>query len=313
MSTSSAWDYMICANLPPETRELGSLAVGDIDGDGLPEMILGGNDGLFWFRPDTHAIGKIGPGHFHVGLVVEELDGRPTVVCGEATSAPGQPEAWGLTWYRPSSPDLSAPWQKGWIAGFPEGGPHDIVFYDLDGCGERELVTIACYTATPGVFAFKRGPDLNQPWQKIEILQEVFAEGLAVGDLDGDGLPEIVNGPDWFHMPPGGAFAGRWTRRAFAPNFREMCRTALVDITGSGRPDIVIADSEYMDGFLSWFENRLVEDPDHPWREHRLEEGLIYTHSLDVHRSATTRAPFPAAADGPNVHIFVAEMDAGGW
>ena len=56
-----------------------------------------------------------------------------------------------------------------------------------------------------------------------------------------------------------------------------------------------------MDGKLSWFANRMVEDPKHPFVEHQLETDLIYAHSLAIRR------------DAEGVHILVAEMPQGGW
>ncbi|HUT56514.1 MAG TPA: VCBS repeat-containing protein, partial [Phycisphaerae bacterium] len=68
-----------------------------------------------------------------------------------------------------------------------------------------------------------------------------------------------------------------------------------------GRPDIALVDSEYFEGQLSWFENRLLEDPANPWIEHRLERGLVYAHSMHVRR------------EGRAAKIFLAEMAGGGW
>jgi hypothetical protein len=76
-----------------------------------------------------------------------------------------------------------------------------------------------------------------------------------------------------------------------------MCRTATVDIAGRGPPDIVIAESEYMDGHFSWFEN-------HPFRiasvgRARIDR-LVYAHSLE----AGTRKTRP--------HLHRRDND-GGW
>lgn len=106
--------------------------VGDLDLNGQNEMILGGDDGLFWFNPRSYRLGKIAPGRFHVGMAIETIDVRPAIICSKAISMPGDGEQWRLVWYRPGGEDLRAPWQNGWIADFSEGGPHDILFADLD-------------------------------------------------------------------------------------------------------------------------------------------------------------------------------------
>ncbi len=261
---------------------------------------------LIWFKPHNFEYGLIDTGHFHVGVALEDvdLDGKLEVVVGKELYPQEGPhmEDYALVWYKPGQ-RLEDPWMQHTIAPTFGGGPHDILFADVDGDGEREMASIACYSNTPGIFLFKPSKDRTQPWKKYPVQEGIFTEGLNLGDLDGDGRLEIVCGPDWYHMPDAGPFSGHWQRHIYAPNFREMCRTALIDITGNGRPDIVITDSEYMDGFLSWFENRLIEDPDHPWVEHRLEDGVIYSHSLGAYREP----------DGAMRESFVGEMEKGGW
>lgn len=294
------WELMILDG-KADLINTGCLSAADIDGDGKGEMFIGGTGGLLWYRPDTFEKGVIAKGNFHVGMVMEDVDGcgQPELFVGEESSTPG---TWMLSWYKPGK-DLSQPWENYVIDPAFEGGPHDIVFADLDGDGENELISIACYTPTPGIFAFKRGQDIKSPWTKYPISEGFFTEGLSIGDITGDGRLEIVCGPDWYTQPTGGALSGHWVRHTYAPNFREMCRTALTDITGNGRLDIVITDSEYMDGYLSWFENRVIEDPENPWIEHRLEEGMIYSHSLEIKQDPRTKETL----------IFVAEMAKGGW
>jgi hypothetical protein len=301
------WELTIL-NASFSASRFDSLGAGDIDGDGRMELVVGG-DGLCWYRPQTHEHGLISPYYTHVGVLVADIDGdgRLEVACGSAdsqldkTSPMKTPPENQIVWFKPPV-DLRENWERYLLDPSYEGHAHDILAVDIDGDGELEIVSIACYTSTPGVFIFKRGADITRPWKKHVVSTEVFAEGLQVGDINGDGRAEIICGPDWYLPPPEGPLSGPWTRHTYAPGFREMCRTALVDVTGSGRPDIVIVESEYLEGRLSWFENRLLEDPQLPWPEHRLLEDLVYGHSLDVRQM-----------EGGGISIMLGEMEKGGW
>ena len=299
---TSHWDRIILDAAPPVTS-LGSLVVGDIDGDGHMEILTGGTGGLLWYRPDTYEKGVVAGGHIAVGLALDDVDGDGMleVVAGVRDD---DRSVWTIKWYKPSqAQDLSQPWAEHLVDAENNGSAHDIIFHDVDGDGEQEMVANAAYCKVPGVFIYKRGPDPTQPWHKHTVNEGIFSEGLRAADINGDGRVEIVHGPDWYSPPPGGPFAELWERSVFAPSFREMSRTALVDITGNGIDDIVIAESEYVDGKLSWFENRLTENADTPWIEHELEDELNFAHSLEAWRDPDT----------DQVHIFVAEMAAGGW
>jgi len=296
------WDLCILDASPP-TKNLGSLAVGDIDGDGKIEVVTGGDGALLWYRPDTFERGIIARGHFQVGLVLEDLDGDGImeVVAGEMNMGKG---IWRISWFKPEE-DLKKPWARHILDPSCKGigGAHDLLFVDLNGDGERELIANATYSKVWGLFIYKPKKDLTAPWRKHTVQTGFAEEGLTAADIDGDGRIEIVHGPDWYSPPPEGAFSGPWKRRVFAPNFREMVRVALSDITGNGREDVVIAESEYPDGRMSWFENRLVEDPENPWIEHKMDRGLNFAHSLGAYRDPNSG----------KLRVFLAEMAKGGW
>ncbi|MCD4699126.1 MAG: VCBS repeat-containing protein [Phycisphaerae bacterium] len=301
MSTVIPWEQTIIeGSLPVKT--LSCSTVGDIDGDGHAEVFVGGEGALFWYRPATGERGIISEGYFHVGSTLADIhgDGRLGLVCGQNMAPGSWPGEWTLVCFKPGD-DLNDPWEKYVIDPHTDGGTHDVIFADVDGDGRCELLANACYTKTPGVFIYKPGDDPKAPWHKHAVQTGFIEEGLEVADLNGDGRVEIISGPDVYFCPEDGPYSGPWRRMIFAPSHREMCRLKPLDITGNGRADIVIVDSEYIEGQLSWFENRLVEDPEHPWVEHRIERGLKYAHSLEVRQK-----------DGKSV-IFSAEMAGGGW
>ena len=141
------WELMILDG-NTDFNSTGCLAAADIDGDGNEEMFIGGNGALVWYRPATFEKGVIAYGNYHVGMALEDVDGcgLPEIFVGEENPNTGK---WMITWYKPGK-DLSQPWERNIIEPAFDGGPHDIVFADLDGDGEKELVSIACYTSTPG-------------------------------------------------------------------------------------------------------------------------------------------------------------------
>jgi hypothetical protein len=305
VSENSYWDRIILDAAPP-VLDLGGLAVGDVDGDGRQEIVVAGNGVLLWYRPGTTERGTIAEGRFVVGLALEDVDGdgQLEVFAGQGMPVQDDPETtvWEIAWFDPGTA-LDAPWSRHVVATGCNGSAHDILFCDVDGDGLREMIANAAYCAVPGVFLYKPGQDLEAPWAEHTVVTGVFSEGLSAGDLNGDGRIEIVHGPDWYVAPGAGPYAGTWVRQVYAHAFREMCRTALVDVTGDGRLDIVIAESEYPDGRMAWFENALVEGQG--WIAHRMEAGswpLNFAHSLQAWDDA-----------GGRPYVFVAEMAAGGW
>ncbi|HET6487305.1 MAG TPA: VCBS repeat-containing protein, partial [Spirochaetia bacterium] len=164
------------------------VVVGDIDGDGKPEVIVGEGEAL----PDKRAELRFGGAGIH-----------------------SRTKDWSIAWYKPGA-DLRGPWATGLIDPRFEGHVHDILLADIDGDGTRELIAISCYSDHPGIFILKPGRDPHRPWTKHAVSEGIFTEGLSIGDLDGDGRLEIVCGPDWYKAPLAGPLSGHWTRHTFA-------------------------------------------------------------------------------------------------
>ena len=103
---SNLWELQSFHELPPTVEQLGSLAVGDLDGDGRVEVVVGGEGALLWYRPDTHELGTIAEGHFHVGLALEDLDGdgKLEVVAGRMNPST---RTWTIVWFKAGA-DLSS-------------------------------------------------------------------------------------------------------------------------------------------------------------------------------------------------------------
>ncbi|MFN7994520.1 MAG: VCBS repeat-containing protein [Bryobacteraceae bacterium] len=298
------WDLMLLDADPEEMIEPDSTAVSDIDGDGKLELLIGGRGGMLWYRPATFEKGVISRGEFHCAMAVLDLDGdgRKEIVAGRVV--PGSnPPRWALYWFKPSK-DLKSLAAEHIIDPDLGGGPHDVIAVDLDGDGKLEIVANAMYTATPGLYAYKPGADVTEPWKKQVVQTGLSAEGTSAGSIEGQGKVDIVSGPYWFSPPAAGPFSGQaWGRHQVAPGFREMCRSAVIDVNADGRQDVVVAEDEYPDGRISWFENRGGADPRNRWVEHPIEDRLYFPHTLQLWRDSKTH----------DLNLFLAEMNAGGW
>lgn len=293
--SSEYWELSI---LDGEAR---CAVFGDFDGDGRLEIVTK----LRWFRPETHDRGEIEGGipFDAVGVVAGDIDGdgRAEVVSVTLLDSPterksGEDYFFSLRWYKPTQ-DLSEPWECHEFCIPKRGHPHDILIADVDGDGRNEIVVVRMYIARPGVYIYRPGADIRSPWIETVVQCGTSGDGTTIGDFDGDGKVEIVAGPFLYHSPEGGPFADGWIQTNLAPGLRDMCRATSIDITGDGVPNIVVAESEYPDCRVSWFEHSGGR-----WTEHALDAPFDFIHSLDSWRES----------DG-SVSVFLAEMNQGGW
>ena len=185
------------------------FGVGDLDGDGIADLLGRSFDGTCLFFPGIDAnpfrlgeaqfvrisdweygpYAEFGGGALWEGVAIADFDGDgvPDVVIGRTIYTqviPGNP-----TWMQTAHTlEVDHIWDL-----FPSAG-------DLDGDGKPDLVMTATYLppnaylhrnqSTPGNFAFHR--ELLTDHYRPEVSYE-GARGLAVADLNTDGLPDLIS------------------------------------------------------------------------------------------------------------------------
>jgi hypothetical protein len=238
-------------------------AVGDINGDGRPDLIAGGHGGggLVWYENPTwhkHVIAAnsaFGTDH-EVGDI--DSDGRNDIVSVMNDR---------LVWFRNGGGDR---WTMEEI---DRQRLHDIEITDLDGDGRPDLVA-------RGQLAFAgAGNKLYLYFQRAQggwdkrMIEVPHGEGLRLQDIDGDGTPDIVINGVWLKNPSGRK--DEWRQHIFTRSWTwPHVYVAVGDVNGDGRSDIVMSPAETAgDRYrISWFE--APRDRTAEWVEHVVDSDV---------------------------------------
>lgn len=286
---------------PGSTTQQTATLILDIDKDGLDDFVIGVREegpALTWYKRTTdgwtrHLIDKSyltieAGGAFHD----IDGDGDSDIVMGEDYQ--GNRVYWWENPYPNLDPDV--PWKRYLIKDSGENQHHDQIFGDFDGDGDDELVFWNQGARKLFIADIPEDPKRTEPWKITPIWSgDVRAEGLAKGDLDGDGKTDLLAGGRWFKHTGGVHF----TPYIIDAN-QSMSRIAVGDLKEGGGLEVVMVPGEKK-GNLKWYE--FEADPTGAWIPHRLlEDETDHNHSLQV---------VDINQDG-NMDIFCGEMRLNG-
>lgn len=285
---------------------------GDLDGDGLADLVVGGQKGtLVWYRaPEWKKYPIAEGGYSTVTGDVGDInrDGHLDIVLG------------GTVWYENPGVLKSEPGRAWKMHTVADDRTHDAIVADFNGDGLPDIAT-----RNQSDFGHKAGDRIRVflqtaggGWQPSTIACE-HGEGIVAGDLDRDGDADIVTGGVWFETVEEGSGA-RWVPHRFA-RWHAAASVAVGDIDGDGRADVVLAPSELakQQHKLSWF--RAPADPrTGPWREHVIAEPVecvvhgIQAADIDLDgRPDIVYAEMHQGQDPDEVGVFFNRNRGGKW
>ena len=220
-------------------RKYHDQVVGDIDGDGKPEVLIASQQSgiiAYYQVPDDPRVAPWPTDCCHViaegmhdveGLAIVDLDGdgRAEVLAGPNI-------------FRPAD-DPRQPWLREPFA--PDFVMTRVAVADFDGDGALEIV-LCEGESHPGRLAICQPPH----WQPRVLRDDLFhPHSLAVADFNGNGLPDIFVGEMGLGRNPDprllilvnqghGQFETITVQRGIPTH-----EAKVADLTGDGRPDIV--------------------------------------------------------------------------
>jgi hypothetical protein len=262
----------------PEWLRYFGLAFGDINGDGLSDIVSGR---YVYLNPGGNMTGKWHRMTFPINvdaMLVTDVDGDGQAdIIGQAV-----PDVY---WLKPIDPQGET-WKPTKIGTLPQGTDWNGQGYALAHLNIKNGKPQIVFSSGQGIYYFVIPADPTKgAWPRVEITSEGYDEGVGVADFNGDGLLDISAryGKDgknvaWWQNPGNGA--GNWTQHHVGHTDIEMDRNATADLNGDGRPDIVVTEESVWSGdSVYWFEQPGDSDP--AWVPHRLVTQFT-TNSLDV-------------------------------
>jgi hypothetical protein len=252
------WDYFAADERRPRSeRWKMGLVFADVDGNGLADIVAGS---CIYHNPLPDERMIKGPWRR------TRLDGEIDVffhadVDGDDFCDLVGMSGTGLVWVEAQDPSGTR-WSARRVADVPDARTQGYTTAQIRPGGRVELV----FTRGKGLY-YAVIPEKDAgggDWEVVVVSRNSEEEGVAAGDLDGDGDLDLAgvaadgHRAVWFENPGGVVAGGQpWASHEIGPSQEWLDRVALADINGDSRLDLVVTeetrDRQY-NSRIYWFE-----------------------------------------------------------
>ncbi|MBT3540249.1 MAG: VCBS repeat-containing protein, partial [Opitutae bacterium] len=155
-------------------------------------------------------------------------------------------------------------------------------FRDMNGDGYPDYIGNSWVAdESMRVSLFSRNPEGGVVSKSRTIHPKGNGHGQGFGDLNGDGLEDIIFMYGWYQRPSGNPFEKHWKLRKDFTLPRASCPIIVRDLNEDGRQDLLWGDGH--DYGLYWYEQLEPEkDGTTRWKHHLIDDTISQFHAITM-------------------------------